>query len=83
MAHAERRWRLWLWLEAAGLLALVAFISPDNFASAQCPASCTCRDLSSIPGDDRIGLDCNSQSIAEVMAAVRASVTLRRNIDSL
>ena len=51
MAPAKKSWYLWLWLEAAGLLALVAFLPPDSLVSAQCPsrefAMCVCIDLSS------------------------------------
>lgn len=86
MAPAKRSWHLWLWLEAASLLALVAFLTQDSFVSAQCPsrnfAMCICSDLAADPrdGSARIGIDCNRQSIISVVAAIRASETVRRSV---
>ena len=74
--------------EASALSAMVVFLSlSSNLVSALCPdpgfTMCACRDLSSIPGDDKVGLDCNRQSISQVVAAVKASEAMRRRTAEL
>ena len=66
--------------KTTALMIVVANILLDDFATAQCVVAdfdlCPCHPRGG--SDDGIIVDCNTKSIPEVMAAIRASEEMRR-----